>query len=126
MSVLELRVGESIETALDRFGSTLAKAQAGKKIKPQFGVGFRSMAQFGEVFTPKRWELVEALKAGGPMTIYALAKRIGRHYRNVYRDVTAMMEWTVIEKDAEGRVYVPWDEIEVRCPLGRRPESPGR
>lgn len=117
MSVLELRVGESIETALGRFGAALEQARAGKKIKRHFGIGFRSMAQFGETFTPKRWELVSALKADGPMTIYALAKRLGRHYRNVYKDVTAMMEWTVIEKDTEGRVFVPWDEIDVRLPL---------
>lgn len=42
------------------------------------------MAQFGAVFTSKRWELVEALKSAGPLTIYALAKRLGRDYRNVH------------------------------------------
>jgi len=116
-TTLELRVGESIETALGRFGLALEKAQAGKRVKPHFGVGFRSMTQFGKIFTLKRWELVEILKATGPMTIYALAKQLGRHYRNVHKDVSAMIEWMVIQKDIEGRVYVPWDEIDVRCPL---------
>lgn len=119
MSVLELRVGEGIETSLARFGEALQKARAGKTVQPYIGIGFRTMAQLGEVFTPKRWELVEALKAAGPLTIYALAKRLGRHYRNVHKDVGAMIEWTVIEKDAEGRVFVPWDEIDVRWPLKR-------
>lgn len=114
---LELRVGESIETALGRFGAALDRARAGKKVKQHTGIGFRSMAQFGEVFTPKRWELVAVLKAAGPMTIYALAKQLGRHYRNVHQDVTAMVEWMVVEKNAEGCVFVPWDEIDVRCPL---------
>jgi predicted transcriptional regulator len=117
MSVLEVRVGEPVKTSLARFGQTLAAAKAGKKAKPHFGIGFRTMAQFGEVFTPKRWELVEFLKASGPLTIYALAKRLGRHYRNVHKDVTAMIEWTVIDKDEAGRVFVPWDEIDVRWPL---------
>ena len=117
MSVLEVRVGESVKTSLDRFGQTLTAARSGKKVKPSFGIGFRTMAQFGEVFTPKRWELVEFLKATGPLTIYALAKRLGRHYRNVHKDVTAMIEWTVIEKDDDGRIFVPWDEIDVRWPL---------
>lgn len=41
------------------------------------------------------------------MTIYALAKRLSRHYRNVHRDVTALIEWMVIEKDESGKVLVP-------------------
>ena len=120
MNVLEVRVGEQIETSLARFGQTLAGARSGRKVKPYFGVGFRTMAQFGEAFTPKRWELVEVLKAAGPLTIYALAKQLGRHYRNVHKDVTALMQWTVIEKNDAGRVFVPWDEIDVRWPLLRQ------
>ena len=120
MNVLEVRVGEQIETSLARFGQTLAGARAGRKVKPYFGIGFRTMAQFGEAFTPKRWELVEVLKAAGPLTIYALAKQLGRHYRNVHKDVTALMQWTVIEKNDAGRVFVPWDEIDVRWPLLRQ------
>ena len=92
----------------------------GREVKPYFGVGFRTMAQFGEAFTPKCWELVEVLKAAGPLTIYALAKQLGRHYRNVYKDVTALMQWTVIEKNDARRVLVPSDEIDVRWPLLRQ------
>ena len=117
MNVLEVRVGGSVERSLARFGEALKTAKAGQKVKPYFGIGFRSMAQFGEVVTPKRWEPVEFIKASGPMTIYALAKRLNRHYRNVHKDVTAMIEWTVIEKDEAGQVFVPWDEIDVRWPL---------
>lgn len=117
MKVLEVRVGEQLELSLARFGKALADARAGRAVKPYFGIGFRTMAQFGEVFTPKPWELVEALKKSGPLTIYALAKRLDRHYRNVHKDVTALMEWTVIEKNEDGHVQVPWDEINVRWPL---------
>jgi len=35
----------------------------------------------------------------------------------VHKDVTALIEWMVIEKDESGKVFVPWDEIAVRCPL---------
>ena len=69
MSVLEVRVGESVQASLTRFGQTLAAARAGKKVKPHFGIGFRTMAQFVEAFTPKRWELLESLKAAGPLSI---------------------------------------------------------
>lgn len=50
------------------------------------------MEQFGEVLSPKRWELVEILKDTGPLTIYALVKQLDRHYRNVYKDVAILTE----------------------------------
>ncbi|QQS52969.1 MAG: hypothetical protein IPM89_08450 [Candidatus Competibacteraceae bacterium] len=118
LNVLHIEI-QPARVALDRFGATLENALAGQPIEPYCGVGFETMAQLGEVFTPKRWELVEALKTTGPLTIYALAKQLGRHYRNVHKDVTVLMEWTVIDKDEDGRVFVPWDEIDVRWPLKR-------
>lgn len=119
LNVLHIEI-QPAQVALDRFGVALEATLAGQPIESYCGVGFETMAQLGEVFTPKRWELVEALKTTGPLTIYALAKHLGRHYRNVHKDVTVLMEWTVIDKDEDGRVFVPWDEIDVRWPLKRR------
>ncbi|MDG4561231.1 MAG: hypothetical protein RKP20_17055 [Candidatus Competibacter sp.] len=119
LNILHIEI-QPARAALDRFGAALEGAMAGNSIEPYCGIGFETMAQLGEVFTPKRWELVEALKAAGPLTIYALAKHLGRHYRNVHKDVTVLMEWTVIDKNEDGRVFVPWDEIDVRWPLIRR------
>ncbi len=118
-NILHIEI-QPARVALDRFGAALEDAMTGQSIKPYCGVGFETMAQLGEVFTPKRWELVEALKAVGPLTIYALAKHLRRHYRNVYKDVTVLMEWMVIDKDEGGRVFVPWDEIDVRWLLTRQ------
>jgi predicted transcriptional regulator len=117
MNTLIITVGESPQMALKRAGDAMQAIEDGLAPAPYFGVGFQNMTQLGEVFTPKRWELVEALKASGPMTIYALAKKLGRHYRNVYKDVAALTKWMAIEKNADGLVFVPWDEIDVRWPL---------
>ncbi len=38
-------------------------------------------------------------------------------YSNVHKDVTVLSAWLVIEKDEAGKVFVPWDEIDVRWPL---------
>ncbi len=114
---LEIRVGESFEEMQARSLEHARRVDAGDEVAPLCGLGFDTMAQLGEVFTPKRWELVASLKKSGPMSIYALAKSLGRHYRNVHQDVTAMMEWLVIEKDETGKVFVPWNEIAVLWPL---------
>lgn len=117
---LEIHVAEPFEAFRQRSLDHARQLDAGIPVAPLCEVGFETMAQFGEIFTPKRWELVEALKAAGPLSIYALAKRLSRHYRNVHKDVTALIEWTVIEKDESGHVFVPWDEIDVRWPLVKR------
>lgn len=108
------------QVALARFGSALQAVMTRRKTRPYSGIGFENMAQFGEVFTPKRWELVETLKSSGPMTIYALAKLLNRHYRNVHKDVGILSEWMVIAKEKSGKVHVPWDEIDVRMALQKR------
>ncbi len=82
-----------------------------------FSIGFESLPQFATVFTPKRWELIGVLKKSGAMSIYQLAKQLERHYRNVHKDVTALMNWMIIEKNEEAHVFIPWDEIDMRLPL---------
>ncbi|MDQ5908999.1 MAG: hypothetical protein QG599_1093 [Pseudomonadota bacterium] len=106
--------------ALNRFGAALESVIAGQAVQPYFGVGFETMAQLVQVFTPHRWALIEALKTMGPLSVQALAQHLGRSYRTVRQDVTALMEWTVIDQDEDQRVFVPWDEIEVRWPLMQR------
>jgi len=116
MNKLHIEV-QPAQAALTRFGNALQTVIEGRTPRSYSGIGFENMAQFGEVFTPKRWELVEELKAAGPMTIFALAKRLNRHYRNVYKDVAILSDWLVISKDDSGKVFVPWDEIDVRMAL---------
>lgn len=115
-NILRIEI-QPAQTALARFGETLTQLEAKQPVQPYAGIGFESLPQFIEIFTPKRWELIAALKQTGPSSIYALAKKLSRHYRNVHKDVTALTEWMVLEKDEQGRVFVPWDEIDVRLPL---------
>ncbi|MDP1605269.1 MAG: HTH domain-containing protein [Rhodocyclaceae bacterium] len=114
---LEICVAEPFAAMKARSLAHARQIDAGEIVAPLCEVGFETMAQFGAVFTPKRWELVEFLKASGPLTIYALAKRLNRHYRNVHKDVTTLMAWLAIDKDEAVRVFVPWDEIDIRWPL---------
>lgn len=119
MNKLHIEV-QSAQAALTRFGTAFQTVMDGRSPRSYSGIGFENMAQFGEVFTPKRWELVETLKAAGPMTIYALAKRLSRHYRNVHKDVSILSEWLIIGRDESGKIYVPWDEIDVRMALAKQ------
>lgn len=115
-NVLHVEIRPANE-ALEVFGTTLQHLEAGQTVEPHFSIGFETVPQFAKVFTPKRWELIAELKKLGAVSIYELAKRLDRHYRNVHQDVALLTEWLVIEKDEQSKIFVPWDEIDVRLPL---------
>jgi predicted transcriptional regulator len=67
--------------------------------------------------TPKRFELLAELRRMGHSSINALANHLHRQYRNVFDDVKTMERLGLVEKDASGHFYVPWDEIDATLRL---------
>jgi predicted transcriptional regulator len=102
----------------DRAMEVARRVDAGEEVpEADYHLGFASAAQlFGEL-TTARLALLEALKALGPVSIYALAKHLGRNYSNVHSDTAKLRELGLVEKNAEGRVWVPWEEIQIRVTL---------
>jgi len=111
-SVLRVRVGPgSLDEALQQTRQAMQAAEAGGSVEPAFSIGFAQMGQMLAVFTPRRWELVAALREAGPSSVRALAQRLGRDYKNVHGDVAALVEWMAVQRLPDGRVHVPWREI---------------
>jgi predicted transcriptional regulator len=119
MRVLNVMVGAPVADNLERARATMKLLQAKGKATPYYGVSFESLAQMLAVFTPKRLELIAALREQGPMSVAALARSLARDYKNVHGDVAALIEWLAVERDEDGLVYVPWDEIDFKLPLTR-------
>ncbi len=107
---LSVGVGTTKE-ALDRFEAVWKRAERGARVTPEHRLTFESLPQLLKELSPGRWMLLEALRAEGKMTVYALAKHLGRHYKNVHTDVTRLIEFGLIEKTKDGKVFVPWDVI---------------
>jgi predicted transcriptional regulator len=82
-------------------------------------LNFSSAVQLFSELSPARLTPLETLKRDGAMSIYALAKRLGRHYSNVHGDVKKLIEYGLIAKDEEQHVYVPWDEMQINVSLGK-------
>lgn len=82
-----------------------------------YQLSFSSAAQLFAELTPARLRTLEILKQSGPLTIYALAKRLERNYSNVHADIRKLLEYELVVKDEEGRVYVPWDAVEIHVSL---------
>jgi len=72
---------------------------------------FESPAALFSVLTPKRWELIERLQSAGPRGVRALARLLGRDVRRVHDDVQRLLEIGFVEKDRDGKLIVPFEEI---------------
>ena len=109
--VLHVRVAEPESEARARLMAHARAIDAGIAVEPLIEIGFAQAGEMLAVFTPKRWELIGELRRSGPLTIYALARRLKREYKNVHVDVQALADWLMVEKDEAGRVFVPYAEI---------------
>ena len=118
--VLNVTVGESLRDAGARAAATMRAISRGEKMQPHFGVNFEQIGQMLAAFTPKRWELIAALREAGPLTIAQLARRLGRDYKNVHTDVNQLIDWMAVTRGDDGRVSVPWSEIVVGMKLPER------
>ena len=114
--VLHIEISAPDES-LRQFADTWHRAEQGEEVEPFYSVGFESMAELISTLTPKRWELIERLHHDGPMSIYALAKLLERDYKNVHTDVKALSELEIIQETEDGKVSIPWDEIEAHFKL---------
>jgi predicted transcriptional regulator len=50
-----------------------------------------------------RWNIIKAITGIGPLSIREIARRVGRDVKAVHRDVHALLDAGVIERNAEGR-----------------------
>ncbi len=87
------------------------------------GQGFSSMKQLFGVFTPKRWELLEKLQAIGPSSLRGLARALGRDVKRVHEDAAVLLNEGVIERDAVGRLVVPFETIHIDITLKAPPRA---
>jgi predicted transcriptional regulator len=61
--------------------------------------------------------VLQSLKACGALTIYELAKRLGRNYKNVHTEVAQLAALGLIERRGDKLVRVPWDLLRAELVL---------
>jgi len=113
---LELRVGGAGD-ALDRFEAAWNRAAEGRKGPTISVLSMQDLPLLLRTLSPARWSLLERLKREGPMSIYELAKRLERDYKNVHTDVTRLAELGLVERRADGGVAVPWEIVRAELSL---------
>jgi predicted transcriptional regulator len=108
--LLELRVGD-LRDALDRFEAAWNRRTEGRKATPLRVLSLQDLPLLLRTLTPARWQLLHRLREEGAMSIYQLAKRLERDYKNVHTDVTSLVKIGLIERTSKGSVSVPWDVV---------------
>jgi len=114
--VLEIRVGPPGD-ALDRFEAAWNRATEGRKVSPLRILSLEDLPLLLKTLTPARWQLAERLKKDGAASIYELAKRLGRNYKNVHTDVTELVKLGLIERNGKTEVGVAWDVVRAELRL---------
>jgi len=108
--ILELRVGPPAD-ALDRFEAAWNRAAEGRKLSPLRVLSMENLPLLLKTMTPARWQLIERLKKEGSVSIYELAKRVKRNYKNVHTDVTALIKLGLVERSGKTEIGVAWDVV---------------
>lgn len=91
------------------------KIDAGKRLPAaDYQLDFPTPMELLAELPPKRLELLRTLKAAGAMSVYALAKQLGRNYSNVHADIQRLLALDLVEKNPDGQVLVPFDDIVVQ------------
>ena len=113
--MLEIRVGPPRD-ALDRFEAAWNRVADREKIKPLYVLSIGDLPLLVRNLSPARWALLEDLKKSGPCSIYELARRLGRNYKNVHTDASQLIGLGLVEKNDSG-VGVPWDVVRAELRL---------
>ena len=113
-----LSIGISrLPDALDRFEAAW-HLSTGRGAPPALErLGFADLPLLLKTLTPARWQLLASLRAGGPLSVRALAKRLARDYKNVHTDVAQLEQLGLIERTGDSLVRVPWDAVRAELRL---------
>mgnify|MGYP001435468165 CR=1 FL=1 len=116
MKVLDIRVGPAAD-ALDRFEAAWNRRAEGGSFKTLHVLTLPDLPRLTKTLSPARWALLEMLRRDGPMSIYELARRLQRNYKNVHTDVTQLAALGLIGRASDNRVLVPWEVLRAEFTL---------
>jgi predicted transcriptional regulator len=106
------------DDALDRFEAAWHLASGRAAPATLAVLSFADLPLLLKNLSPARWVLLRRLRAEGPLSIFALAKLLGRDYKNVHTDVARFIELKLIEKTEASLVRVTWDAVRAELRLG--------
>ncbi|MBN1157248.1 hypothetical protein JXA85_06505, partial [Candidatus Woesearchaeota archaeon] len=115
---------EDMDSFYKKAEKELKAIEDGKaKTLEEDSLSFQSLNQAKKFFTPKRLELLKAIRHNDPESIYALAKMVRRTSENVNTDVKLLKQLGFVEitktKDVRKKTVprVNYDRLTLEIPL---------
>jgi len=117
MKAKKVQIGiKNIITALNGFVEMGKALERGEHVAKESGVYFTSLEAFRRALTPKRLELLRAIKEEKPVSINQLSKIVKRNIKNVSQDMKYLVQIGLVErKETEKEVtpFVGYDTIQL-------------
>jgi len=108
MKRIEIEVLKPSE-ALNAFKNTWNAAKGNKKVTPR--IVFGSLRELFSSITEKRMEVIRFIAAHEGLNTRQVSHELARDYKNIHTDVSHLIEIGLLEKDEDGLLYSPYDEI---------------
>jgi predicted transcriptional regulator len=116
MHVMDVRISPQAD-ALDRFEAAWHLATGRPAPEPLRLLSFPDLPGLLKSLTPARWEMLQHLRREGPLSVLALARALGRDYKNVHTDVARFVEMGLVGKRDDGKVEVTWEAVRMELKL---------
>jgi predicted transcriptional regulator len=107
MKTLRIR----IESLNDVEKAVLRTMKSGKP-ESEAGLSFTSYEDMHRVLSPKRLDITKAMTGRDPTSIREIARLVGRDFKGVHTDVTALVKAGVLDRSSDGIVF-PYETIHV-------------
>lgn len=117
MTDLRITVGESFPALAAELCDAVRRFEAGEAVAAESSINFENWEVLARTLTPKRLELLRVLHRQPSAGISALARTLGRNYRNVHADVEALSAVGLIERSDTGALHADYDGIQTRIAL---------
>lgn len=118
MNKQHIHIGiEDANRGFERFVETWKRAEQGQIREAEVHLNFEDLSMLLSILTPRRLEVLRALRQQGPSSVRALSKNLGRDYKNVHVDIRVLEDAGLLERTREGALQVPWDVIDAQVEL---------
>ena len=105
-------MSETLIIGIEDLDSFKARVDAALRGEPQgCSYSFQNENDLLTTLNANRWAILKALTGAGPLGVRELARRVGRDVKGVHTDAHVLVQCGLIDKNAEGRLHLPYDEV---------------
>ena len=108
---IKIGIGDEQETAQEFIEAWRRTEHREAPTAPEEHLYFPDLETLLGILTPRRLAVLKTLHALKPVSIRALAKELGRNYKNVHTDIQMLERLGLVIRRKDGRPHVPWNRI---------------